>query len=536
MNDTKELKIAQQKTYSRRSRDSREMISLDENFNLQEQKQEEPRRLKSFHLGASHHFQILLLSILVTALTAVLPYMASFMTDYHQFNLYTGMMMTRNQLPYSDVFTTSGFLFYGIIGLSHLLGNQLYLLGVQFLALYVSGIYLSKIIIFYTDNASASMAGGLAFYLANLALGFGGLYPMQWASPFILMGLWYLIRYFAEMTKDEEFILYGINAAVALFLEPRTLIFWVIAFVLLSGYNIVHKRLARGFYQNLAIIFGLMVVVYTVGYFVFTFELMVPYLQQTFLYNFTQLAWGTSSLWLTALLQIGLAFFSGLLLGAIVFFEYMRKVKTNRLSSVLIFLSLLVYIILAALSKSWAFYQLLPALPFGIILTIIGLASFDKQRASRRHSHRLQEDKRSLWGTFIISHLCGPLALIFIAAGLPFYQNMQETRQDSERMAVVNYLKDNTSDEEPVVIVDNQTDIYLLSERRTATHYPVSSLYQASYDRIKDFEDDFLGNQSRLVIVNNDLLLSESVQANLTKHYTKLSLEDVKHFTVYQLK
>ncbi|MFC5630068.1 MULTISPECIES: hypothetical protein [Streptococcus] len=536
MNDTKELQIAQPSTYSRRSRESRETMSLEEDLNFQEQKQEESRRLRQFHLGASHHFKILLLSILVTALAVVLPYMASFMTEYHQFNLYTGMMMARNQLPYSDVFTTGGFLFYGIIGLSQVLGSQLYLLGVQFLALYVSGIYLSKIILFYTDNASASMAGGLAFYLANLTLGFGGFYPMQWASPFVLMGLWYLIRYFAEMTKDEGFILYGVNAALALFFEPRTLIFWVIAFVLLSGYNIVHKRLARGFYQNLAITFGLMVVFYTVGYFVFTFELIVPYLRQVLFYNFTHLSWGINSLWQTALLQIGLAFFSGLLLGAIVFFEYMRKVKTNRLSSVLIFLSLLVYIILAALSKSWAFYQLLPALPFGIILTIISLAGFAKQRASRRHSHRRQEAERSLWGTFIFSHLCGPLALIVIAAALPFYRNMQETKQESERIAIANYLKDNIADEESVVVVDHQIDIYLLSERRTATHYPVSSLYQASDDRIKDFEDDFLSSQSQLVIVNNGSVLSESVQDNLTKYYTQLSLDGVEHFTVYQLK
>lgn len=534
MNDTKEMQTAQQRMYSRRKREEKDKHgSLEESRDLQEQL---PITSKHFRLGLAQHLKILLLSVMVTALTVVLPYMTSFATDYQQFNLYAGLMMVKNQLPYSDLFATGGFLFYALIGLSQVLGSQLYLLGVQLLALYAAGVRLSKIIVFYTDSHTASMTGVRAFYLANMTLGFGGLYPMQWAAPFVLMGLWFLIRYFAGMTRDEGFILYGFNAALALFLEPKTLIFWVVAFILLSGYNIFQKRFAHGFYQNLAIFFGLIIVIYTVGYFIFTFELTVPYLRQVLIYNFTHLAWGNGSLWQTVLFQIGLAFLSGLLLGAVVFFEHIRKAKTDYLSRVLIFLSLVIYIIWAVLSKSWAFYQLLPALPFGILLTVISLDGFAKQRHSRRNSHRRPEDERSLWGTFLFSHLFGPIVLVVVTFALPLYQNIKEEKRDSERATIVNYLKENTSDDESVVVIDNQADIYLSSERRTATHYLVASLYQASNDRVRDFEDDFLGSQSRLVVVNNALRVSQPVKESLSKHYTQVALDGLENFTVYQLK
>lgn len=536
MNDTKETQVEQHKTYSRRQRDDKGASHFEQADNRQVQALEEGKRPRRFRLGAAHHFQILLLSMVLTLLTVVLPYMSSLATDYQQFNLYTGTLMTKNQLPYSDIFATGGFLFYALIGISQILGSQLYLLGVQFLALYVAGIYLYKIVFFYTDDTASSMAAGIAFYLGNLALGFGGLYPMQWAAPFVLMGLWFLIRYFAGMTKDEGFILYGLHAALALVLEPKTLLFWLLAYVLLSGYNLSKKRFARGFYQNLAIILGLILVFYTVGYFIFNLEVTIPYLTQVLGYNFTHLAWGTGILWQTALLQVGLAFFSGLLLGALVFFEHIRKAESDYLSRVLIFLSLLAYVTLAVMSKSWAFYQLLLALPFGLILTIISLDGFAKQRQSRKNSHRRREDERSLWGTFLFSHLAGPVLLVLVAVALPFYQRMTETARDDERVVLASYLKENTADAEKVVVIDDKADVYLLSGRQTATHYPVASLYQASEDRIKEFEDDFLGSQSKFVIVNKNLTLSQSVKDSLAKNYNQMTIEGLEHFALYQLK
>lgn len=526
MENRQDIYEEQEVSYSRRKREERR----SDDFHV-----EERIPVSHFRLGLSHHMLLVLLSLILTGTTVVLPYMASLATDFQQFNLYTGLLMSQRQLPYSDVFSTAGFLFYGLIDLSQKLGNQLYLLPVQFMALYVAGVFLSKIILFYTNSQSSSRAGAIAFYLANVVLGFGGLYPMQWAAPFLLMGLWYLIRYFAGLTKDEGFVLYGINAALALFLEPRTLIFWVLAFLFLSGYNLYQGRIARGFYQNLAITLGLLLISYTIGYFIFTMEVFVPYVTQVITYNFTHLAWGTGVLWQTALLQLGLAFFSGLFLGVLVFIEHIRKAESDKLSRYLILFSLLIYVALALLAKSWAFYHLLPALPFGIILTIISLDGFVKQEAGRRNSHRSREDQSSVWGKFIYSHLAGPMILVIVAVALPFYQKIKETNLTNERAALVNYIGKNVS-EPNLLLVDSKADIYLKTGLKSVTHYPVTSLYQASADRVKDFEDDFLSSRTDLVIVNKSSKLSETVKESLSKSYLDVTPDGLKHFSVYQSK
>ncbi|WP_230937558.1 hypothetical protein [Streptococcus gallolyticus] len=56
-----------------------------------------------------------------------------------------------------------------------------------------------------------------------MPLGFGGLYPIQFAMPFVMVSLWFLTKYFADIIKDEAFILYGFAGAAAMLLEPRTL-------------------------------------------------------------------------------------------------------------------------------------------------------------------------------------------------------------------------------------------------------------------------------------------------------------------------
>ena len=98
------------------------------------------------------------------------------------------------------------------------------------------------------------MAFSGAFYLLNVALGFGGLYPIQFAMPFVMVSLWFLTKYFADIIKDEAFILYGFAGAAAMLLEPRTLVFWALSFLTIIVFNLKQRHFARGFYQLLCII------------------------------------------------------------------------------------------------------------------------------------------------------------------------------------------------------------------------------------------------------------------------------------------
>ncbi|MGT2742702.1 hypothetical protein [Streptococcus plurextorum] len=534
MYDTQEIEISQDRTYSRRQR-SETRRTLDTAENLGDGDIRKAIRPRRFRIGAGHHVWILFLSLILTATSVVLPFFETLATDFQQFNLYTGGMMMRSQYPFSDIFATGGFLYYTLIGISKVLGSSLYLLLVQFLALYVAGGYFYKILLYLVDDASSSMVGTTVFYLANFSLGFGGLYPMQWAMPFLLAGLWFLIRYFAGIAKDEGFIGYGLNAALAIVLEPRTLLFWLVAFLFLSLFNISKSRWARGFYQNLGIVLGLMLVLYTVGYFIFNLELLMPSLSQAVVYNFSQLAWGDGLLWQTALWQIGALFFTGGLLGLLMLPIQFKKFQRDRVSLALFGVVTLLYLVWMALSQSWALYLLLPALPFGLLLTISSLDAISKRRLAQKNSHR-SKDEPSLWRKLLMSHLAGPLVLVVLGFALPFYQNLQDITLDRERAQLVTYLENDMAAVQELVVVDTNAEIYLSSDRRSSTAYPVSTLYQSSASNLAAFEDEFLGSQSEIVIVNKAVNLSKTIADRLDKSYEAITPAGIEEFTVYQLK
>lgn len=520
-------------TYRRRRRS--QSISSNDEIGEGDQDIVSVSRRKSFRMAPSHHLLVLLLSIALTGTTVVLPFLSDLATDTQSFHLYTGQMMLNGQLPYSDIFTTGGFLYYVLIGASSVLGSPLWLLGVQWLAYYVSGIYLYKLLDFYTDDQSVGMAGSFMFYLLNLGLGFGGLYPVQWAMPFVLLGMWFIVRYFAGIVSDEGFIAYGFYVAMATLLEPRTLIFWGLAFLLLSGYNLSRGFFARGFYQNLAMILGIIVVVYTAGYFIFNMELLLPYLSQAGKEALTQWALGTEGFWKSALFQLAIAFFSGILLGLVVFVEHIRKAEADRLSRFLLAVSALSYALLSLGARSWSVHQLLLALPFGLILTMVSLDGFKKQRAQRRHSHRRQEDETGPLTTFLFSHLYGPLVVALLGAVLPVYRNFQQRDVMAERRLVANYIKDNTEATDEIIVIDHQATIYQESLRRSATRYPISSLYLSSAKNRSDFEDEFLENKARVIVLSKSETLSQAQARNLEKYYSKESLENLEHFQIYRL-
>lgn len=80
-----------------------------------------------------------------------------------------------------------------------------------------------------TNKKEIATLISIIFFLINGTLGFGGLYPIQFAMPFVLGAIFFLTRYFAGHSRDEAFILYGFAGAAGALFEARTLIFWVLS-------------------------------------------------------------------------------------------------------------------------------------------------------------------------------------------------------------------------------------------------------------------------------------------------------------------
>jgi len=203
-----------------------------------------------------HKGHILIFSLILSIFSIAVPCFTDFANNIQSQNLYIAKMFANGSLPYSDFFATGGFFYYLLVSLAFRLGSTLWLIPIQFLAYYLSGSYLYKTVMHMTSKKEIATLISIIFYVTNGTLGFGGLYPIQFAMPFVLGAIFFLTRYFAGHSRDEAFILYGFAGTAGALFEARTLIFWILSLVTIFVYNLVNKHFARGFYQVLCILFG----------------------------------------------------------------------------------------------------------------------------------------------------------------------------------------------------------------------------------------------------------------------------------------
>ncbi len=123
-----------------------------------------------------------------------------------------------------------------------------------------------------------------SFYFLVLGLGFGGTYVTLFSLPILFASMNFILAYLIGHRKDEGFILYGAIAAVGFLIDPMTsALFYLLAFLGLTAFNIKQKRWARGFYQLLAALLVFSLVFYPIGY--------MTVLNQTFGYAINQVTY-----------------------------------------------------------------------------------------------------------------------------------------------------------------------------------------------------------------------------------------------------
>lgn len=484
-----------------------------------------------------HKFFLLIISIIVGCLSVANPLLTDWANSLQSQNLYVGFMFTKGQLPFTDMFATGGFLYYTLIALAYYLGSTLWLVPLQVLIFYVSGIYFYKLIHYFTSNQRFAVGMSGVFYLLNVALGFGGLYPVQFAMPFVLVSLWFLTKYFAGLIKDEAFILYGFAGSASMLLDPRTLVFWLLSFIAIIVYNSRKKHLARGFYQLLCIIFGMILILYTVGYFVLNLQILSPYISQAIVYPFTYFATSDHNFFLTLLFQVDLLLFSGLLFGLLSFNKVLKDNK-DRMVKYLIFVVFIGFLLLDLVSQTYDFYHLLAAMPFGLILTAVALDERYK-RYMVRSSHRRQKSSRNTKGAFefyVKTFLYLPVLVLIVGIGRPIVSNIITFGDNSQRSTIATYLASNTSDEDSIYVWDSSSKIYLESGLPSSSQFSSPLVNTAKDDNQKVLEDELLQNVATYVIVHKNEKLPEVVQKDLKSNYETVSVKKVSDFTIYRKK
>ena len=496
-------------------------------------------KITKISLPWKHKGHILILSLILSIFSISVPCFTDFANNIQSQNLYIAKMFANGSLPYSDFFATGGFFYYLLVSLAFRLGSTLWLIPIQFLTYYLSGSYLYKTVMHMTNKKEIATLISIIFYVTNGTLGFGGLYPIQFAMPFVLGAIFFLTRYFAGHSRDEAFILYGFAGTAGALFEARTLIFWILSLVTIFVYNLVNKHFARGFYQVLCIIFGNILVLYLCLYFILNLQITSDYINQVLVYNFTQLAVEKNDFLLTLAYQSFAVIGSGLLVGALTTSNHLLGDAKDKSIKWVLLLSFIFTVVYSLFSQSFGLYSILNIVPYGLVLTALSLDDAIKKRAERT-SHRRRNGNQihtlKVFGIFLSRNYFLPIAVFAFAFAMPIIMFLFNLGNNTERSTVANYLAKNTKKDETIYVYDSSAKIYLESGRKAASQFVLPELNTAKSSHQKALSDTIIQDSAQYIVVQQDTQLPSDVKSTLSKNYKKAPVKGVERYTVYVLK
>ena len=496
-------------------------------------------KITKISLPWKHKGHILILSLILSIFSISVPCFTDFANNIQSQNLYIAKMFANGSLPYSDFFATGGFFYYLLVSLAFRLGSTLWLIPIQFLTYYLSGSYLYKTVMHMTNKKEIATLISIIFYVTNGTLGFGGLYPIQFAMPFVLGAIFFLTRYFAGHSRDEAFILYGFACTAGALFEARTLIFWILSLVTIFVYNLVNKHFARGFYQVLCIIFGNILVLYLCLYFILNLQITSDYINQVLVYNFTQLAVEKNDFLLTLAYQSFAVIGSGLLIGALTTSNHLLGDAKDKSIKWVLLLSFIFTVVYSLFSQSFGLYSILNIVPYGLVLTALSLDDAIKKRAERT-SHRRRNGNQihtlKVFGIFLSRNYFLPIAVFAFAFAMPIIMFLFNLGNNTERSTVANYLAKNTKKDETIYVYDSSAKIYLESGRKAASQFVLPELNTAKSSHQKALSDTIIQDSAQYIVVQQDTQLPSDVKSTLSKNYKKAPVKGVERYTVYVLK
>lgn len=478
-------------------------------------------------------FLLLIWSIILSAFSVLNPFLAHLSTNVQSQNLYAAWVIPQGQVPYYHFYANSGLLFYFISWLGSLVFGSVLLLLFQAILFYLSGVFLCKTL--NQLEIKTNVIGNILhlFYLLVFLIGFGGFYSILFAFPLIFWSMNFLVRYLKGDINDGLFVAFGMFAALSFMIEPLfSVVFYILTTLMLFVYNIISKHIARGLYQFLASLLGFSLIFYPLGYYAVwnaTFDRAIN--QVTYAISAFNL---TGSHWLSNLLYYGLLFI-GLGFGTAVIANFSSKEK-NMVTPILRFISffgVLTSFVLAIALPEQGSYQLLPMLPYIIILLALW---FNKGEGKSAGRHRRNRREISIWSRYLTGQFFLPIIAMVYLIGYPLVQEyILSNGVSSERNQAAQYIQKNSTEKEKIYAWDTTSSLYKESNRLSAVPLLSPTLYKGTKENQIRLQDNLATAKPKFILVNNQVSVSSEVKQKLSSDYQETDLK-LTHFKLYQLK
>ncbi|MTB63481.1 quinol oxidase [Streptococcus sp. zg-86] len=463
-------------------------------------------------------------SMFVSFLSVANPFLIQLATGAQSRDLYAGMAMQAGQSPYGQFFGTGGVLYYILTYVGSFFDTSIGLAILQFIVLLIAGIYFYKIAAYFSRSAQIATNLQHWFYVFILALNFGGIQASLFVLPVLMTSLWLLIRYFENAVRDELFILYGIDAAIAVMIYPKSILFWLVATLVLLVYNATHRQMARGVYQALATIFGFLLISYSVGYYTFVEQILGAAIQQTLRYelgvnvSYDGMWWTVAQVGLFCLLS---GFLKHLLQSVMSFGEGQHTY--SKVIAILTFLGQSAFLIT---SSHFVMSQLVLLLPYGFVLALLHHAPNEQIDLELEVTTDYSYPKTAFYLPIV---LC---LLVFLQPAMTYFVEGDLTK---ERGTIAQYIQEHSRDSELVYAWDDSAQIYLRSKRLSAATIITPTPYLDTQSNQESLSFDLKKNKARYIAVNRNVSMPDSIQSNVDDQYEKVDL-GTEQLTLYEKK
>ena len=472
------------------------------------------------------------LSLLISLLHVGVPFLTRFATNQQSQDLYAGWAMTKGQVPFGDFYGTNGLLYYAINWLGSLAGGHWILMLLQAIALFFAGTYLYRVVRLLVGDRGTAKNIQLLFYFLVLGIGFGGVYVTFFSLPILFASMNFILAYLIGDRKDEGFIFYGAIAAVAFLIDPMTsALFYLLAFLGLTGFNIKEKRWARGFYQMLAALLGFSLVFYPIGY--------VTVWNQTFGYAINQVTYVFNALNFTNGQTFSNAIYYGLLalaFGLVSAFLMSFTKQDSSARRIFRFMgwvgSLVVLLVSIGLPEQGA-YQLLPMLPFVLPLFALWFSRDEETDEGLERRGRKKKNKK-VWAAYFTSQAFLPvIALIYLVASPVVQDQVLQPGQSSERSEIASYIQKHSKSKETIYAWDTRATLYQESDRLAASALLTPTSYLGIYENRTNVTQQIDRSEAKYIVVNNQVELTSNMKKLLKENY-RLVEKKYRHFKLYQ--
>ena len=415
--------------------------------------------------------------------------------------IYTAKQMLNNKVPYLDVFDHKGPLLYVINALGLIIGNN-NVLGIWILetvAVCLTLVFLFKIAFKITNNHAKSMLATLLSAITLTVFFDEGNLTEEFALPFITISLYIFVLFILDSTliNKRNIFFTGLFFGAVLLLRPNMISVWLVYYPLLAIKLLKEKEYKKLWQLFIYSIIGVITLVLP-----FVLYLIYKSAWKDFIYSYLIFNFNYTSIGDKTLIEVIKFFLSKNKIFYIAFlsiFIFTNKKKENAWIYLASILFLLISFYLVVMQK-------LSYLHYAIVLTPSVIIPFSRLIKYIESKHLIY--------AFIV--------LVSLSLSERVLNEIEKviSKDDKPYIEISNYIKENTTDNDKILVLGNKCLIYLLSNRDSSSKYP----YQVPISNIdKKIEEEIITDldkcDSNLIVIFS--LINPNIENKLSQLINK---------------